>query len=290
MPRYLLLVIPLLLMAACRQEAESPAEEAADTAAQASQAATEAQDTSVGATDPDANADIYTAAVNHPDRPAEDRERDLQRKPAQVMAFAGLQPGMMVLDVFTGGGWYAELLSRVVGEAGTVWAHNPPWYYERYGDAIMTARLVDERLPNVVRHDRPVDALDLPADTFDFAVAGMVFHDLHWMTEDVVGVLRQIHAALKPGGHFLITDHAAPEGTGAAFALEREGGMHRIEEAFAIAEMEEAGFELVDRSDLLRVPEDDRSQPFFQMQGAFTDRFVLLFRKPEAGVTAEDTN
>lgn len=227
--------------------------------------------------------EVLASAVGHPNRSEADRVRDLQRRPADVLAFAGVQPGMTVLDVFSGGGWYAELLSYVVGAQGQVWAHNPPAYFERFGDAGITKRLADGRLPNVVRHDRPMDAMELPNDTFDFAVAGMVFHDFYWLTPDVNAVLGQIRSALKPGGRFLITDHAAPEGTGAEYAMELEGGQHRIEESFAIKEMEEAGFELIGTSDLLRVPEDDRTRPFFLMEGAFTDRFVLLFQKPIDG-------
>ena len=266
-------VLLILSLAACKEQAEEP-----PAAAQATQEAADAVEYNLPDT---AELDYHAMAVHHADRPEVDKERDLQRKPEEVMAFAGLQPGMAVLDLFAGGGWYTELQSRVVGEKGQVWMHNPPQYYERVGEDAVLERLANNRLPNVVRHDRPVDALELPEARFDFVVAGMVFHDLYWMAEDVGAVLRQLHAALKPGGGVLITDHAAPEGTGAEYALQREGGPHRIEEAFVIAEMEAAGFRLAASSDVLRVPEDDRSKPFYQMEGAFTDRFVLLFRKPE---------
>lgn len=273
MYRILIPVLLILSLAACKEQAEEP-----PAAAQATQEAADAVEYTLPDT---AELDYHAMAVHHADRFEDDKERDLQRKPEAVMAFAGLQPGMAVLDVFAGGGWYTELQSRVVGEEGQVWMHNPPQYYERVGEDAVLERLANNRLPNVVRHDRPVDALELPEARFDFAVAGMVFHDLYWMTEDVGAVLRQIHAALKPGGAFLITDHAAPEGTGAEYALQRQSGPHRIEEAFVIAEMEAAGFELAASSDVLRVPEDDRSKPFYQMEDMFTDRFVLLFRKPE---------
>lgn len=276
MNRILIPVLLILLLGACKEQEEQAEEPPA--AAQATQEAADA----VEYTLPDTvELDYYAMAVHYAARPEADKERDLQRQPEQVMAFAGLQPGMIVFDLFAAGGWYTELLSRVVGEEGQVWMHNPPYYFERVGEDAVLERLADNRLPNVIRHDRPWEALELPEASFDFVVAGMVIHDLYWMTEDVGAVLRQLHAALKPGGGFLITDHAAPEGTGAEHALQREGGPHRIEEAFVIAEMEAAGFELAASSDVLRVPEDDRSKPFYQMDGAFTDRFVLLFRKPE---------
>ena len=225
---------------------------------------------------------LVEAAVNHPDRLPEDKQRDEQRKPAEVIAFFdGLKPGMTVLDLFTGGGYYAELAARLVGPDGSVWAQNPNRFYENFGDEAISLRLADNRLPNVIRYDRDMDNLELPENTFDAAIAAMVLHDFFWLTDDVPPVLLGICKALKPGGKLLITDHAAPEGTGNSMALHFRGGQHRIEEAYVVQIMEDAGFELSATSDLLRVPEDDRTQPFFaeEMRGKYTDRFVLVFTK-----------
>ncbi len=222
---------------------------------------------------------VLAAAVNNPNRSAADKGRDEQRKPAQVMAFAGLQPGMTVLDLFAGGGWYTELLSYVVGDDGKVLSHNTRFFYDNYDDGTMAARIADARLANVVTHDREFGDLELEENSLDAIVAGMIYHDIQRMAEDPDDVFLQLCKALKPGGIMLITDHHAPEGTGNAMALE-SGGEHRIEEAFVVTQMEDAGFELVGSSDVLRVPEDDRSKAFFRMDGAFTDRFVLLFKKP----------
>lgn len=223
-----------------------------------------------------------TRTLNHADRPQTDRDRDAQRHPAEVLAFFGIEPGMTVLDVFTGGGYYAELLSRLVGREGEVWAQNPPQFYQRFGSADLDYRLADRRLHNVERQDRPMDDLSLPPERFDAVVAAMVFHGFFWLTDDVPGVLGQLFTTMKPGAVMLITDHSAPQGTGPEYALASDG-KHRIEDNYVIRIMGEAGFELMDTSDVLRVPEDDRTMAFFEpgMRGKYTDRFVHLYRKPE---------
>ncbi len=221
-------------------------------------------------------------AINHPGRPEEDRGRDGLRQPAEVLAFAGIEPGMFVLDLFSAGGYYVELLSRLVGENGEVWAQNPPQFYERFGSADFDFRLADRRLPNVERQDRPMEDLALPPGRFHAVVAALVFHDLFWLTDDVAGVLGQLHAAMRPGAVMLVTDHNAPAGAGADLTREFEG-KHRVEDAFVTRLMEEAGFELVATSDVLSNTEDDRTRAFFEpaMRGKPTDRFVHLYRKAE---------
>jgi predicted methyltransferase len=102
-------------------------------------------------------ADRYRDAVDHPGRPAIDREDDDRRKPAQVMAFAGVSAGETVLEVGAGRGYTTELTARLVGPDGTVYAHG-----------LDPARVVGNRLPNV---------MTVPAQPSDlgerFAAAGM---------------------------------------------------------------------------------------------------------------------
>jgi len=224
---------------------------------------------------------IIIAAVDSPDRPADDRKRDDARKPKEMLAFFGVAPGMKVLDVFSGGGWYAELEARVAGPTGEVWAHNPPEYLKRFGDKDITARLANNRLPTVRRWDKSVDALELPKAYFDGAIANDVFHDLFWLTKDVDGVCRQLFDAVKKGGFVAIVDHSAPAGTGDAFARDISG-QHRIDEALVKQKMLAAGFRLEAESQALRNPADDRTKPFFapEMKGINTDKFALLFLKP----------
>jgi predicted methyltransferase len=274
------ILMAALLLGACQQDGASNSE--VNATPETESAGTTPDLVANPAVDAGANDQRLKAiqgVLKHPDRPTEDMGRDSLRKPGEVLAFSGIEPGMCVLDLFTAGGYYAELLSRLVGDEGEVWAQNPPQFYDRFGSADLDFRLADRRLPNVERQDRPLEDLSLPDEHFDAVVAALVLHDLFWLTNDVPAVLGQIHASLKPGGVMLVTDHAAPPGTGTAMAKDPEG-KHRIEDQEVTLLMEEAGFELVATSEVLRVAEDDRSLAFFEMKGAPTDRFVHLYRKP----------
>jgi predicted methyltransferase len=227
-------------------------------------------------------ANPIVAAVDAPDRPEADRKLDGARKPKEMLAFFGVRPGMKLVDLFTGGGWYAELEARVAGRGGEVYAQNPPEFLQKWGDKGITERLANNRLPTVKRWDRSMDALELPKAHFDGAIANDVFHDFFWLSQDVDGIVKQVYDALKAGGFFAIVDHAAPAGTGDAYARSRDG-QHRIDEALVKEKLAKAGFKLEAESQLLRNPDDDRSKPFFapEMKGKNTDKFALLFRKPK---------
>jgi len=219
------------------------------------------------------------AAVAHPDRTAKDRSQDERRRPVDVMLFAGVAPGQKVVDLFSAGGWYAELLARVVGPSGQVYLQNPADV--RMGAKDLDPRLANDRLPNVVRWDRNMNDLGLPPAYFDGAMLNLVFHDFFTLSQDVDDVLADLHAGLKPGAWVVVVDHAAPAGTGNAFATDPRGA-HRIDEAFAKAMFAKAGFRLEAELDLFRNAADDRQKAFFtpEMQGRNTDKFVLRFRKP----------
>jgi predicted methyltransferase len=224
---------------------------------------------------------VINAAVDSSDRPADDLKRDAARKPKEMLAFFGVARGMKLLDVFTGGGWYAELEARVAGPTGEVWAQNPPEYLKRFGDKDITARLANDRLPTVRRWDRSVDAMELPKAYFDGVVVNDVFHDLFWLSKDVDGVVHQLFDAVKKGGFVAIVDHAAPIGTGDAMARDITG-VHRIDETLVKQKMLAAGFKLEAESQALRNPADDRTKAFFapEMKGINTDKFAFRFRKP----------
>jgi predicted methyltransferase len=224
------------------------------------------------------------AAIDSPDRPAKDRTRDLNRHYGEMLEFFGVRPGQTLLELFAAGGTTAEVLSRAVGPEGKVYAQNPDFFYQRFGKQGMDDRLANNRLPNVIRLDKPLNDMGLPPSSLDGAVANMVLHDFFWLSQDVPDVLKDVYTALKPGGWFGIVDHAAPAGTGARDALDRDKGPHRIDEDYVKKVVTEAGFVLDSSSDALRNPADDRTKPFFDesLRGKPTDRFMLKFRKPAA--------
>jgi predicted methyltransferase len=225
-----------------------------------------------------------TAALAHPERPAKDRERDEGRKPGEVLEFFGVRPGQTLLEYFAARGITAEILARAVGPKGKVYMQNPPWVLERPDmPKAVAERLAGNRLPNVVRLDKPLNDLALPRGSLDGAIMNLVFHDMFWLSEDVPDVLRDLYAAIKPGGFVGVVDHAAPERTDATFATDRDNGPHRIDEDFTRRMFLDAGFVLEAESDVLRNAEDDRQKAFFapELKGKTTDRFVLRFRKPK---------
>ncbi len=231
------------------------------------------------------------AAIDSPDRPAADKQRDEGRRPAIVLQFFGIRPGQTLLEYIATGGNTAELLARVVGPKGKVYMQNSPDFYKgppgpdgKTATQRVEERLANNRLPNLVRLDKPLDDLGLPPDSLDGAVMNLVFHDMFWITDDhVEPILKNLFATLKPGGFVGVVDHAAPAGTGAEYAKKRDG-QHRIDEAYVKKVFKDAGFVFVKESDALRNPADDRQKAFFapEMKGKVTDRFMLLFRKPKS--------
>jgi predicted methyltransferase len=225
------------------------------------------------------------AAVAHAARPDADRARDAGRKPAQVLEFIGIAPGMTVLDMCSGGGYYTEILSYLVGDVGRVAAHSNQAYVAFVGEEF-EMRYLGGRLPNVEILMAENNELSLHPGAFDAVLMVLSFHDLYyaapddgWPAFDVPALLAELHKGLRAGGVVGIVDHYAADGS----PPETGGTTHRIDPAIVIEAMTTAGFELDGQSDLLRNPADDYEKVVFdpEIRGN-TDRFVLRFRKPDS--------
>jgi len=223
-----------------------------------------------------------TAAVAAAERSDKDRERDARDLPAELMAFAGIAPGMKIADVFGGGGYWTELMARAIGPQGHVRLVNNSPYLQFAGKDIKP-RFDGDRLPNTELRVVETCDLKLGRGSFDLIVIFMSYHDLYYVDEkdgwpgiDANGFLNQLHAALKPGGHLLIVDHAAAAGSGNAPAQT----LHRMDEAFAKQDIAGHGFELKKTWDGFRNPGDDLTKLVFDpaVRGK-TDRFTHLYRK-----------
>lgn len=192
-------------------------------------------------------------------RPAEDKARDGSRRPYQVMQLLDVQEGMTVVDVAAGGGWYTEVLSAAVGPSGTVYAQ----FGSRGGD---DERARAARLGNV---EAVFGALPtIGANVADRAVTALTLH--HRDT----AFLREIYDVLKPGGMAVVIDHEGSPG------MDNEA-LHRVVKADARRMIEEAGFEIVEDSDLLHTNADDHTRHIMAPElGRDTDRFLFLVRKP----------
>jgi predicted methyltransferase len=224
----------------------------------------------------DAKSPDYAAIVAAPDRADADRQADQRRQPAKMLAFAGVQTGMKILDMEASAGYSTELLARSVGPAGTVYAQDSAAVIERFVKDKFDIRAQKPAMKNVVHVIRdfddpiPPDVSGLDMITFFFA-----YHDITYMQVDRAVMNKKMFAALKPAGFLIIADHSAKPGDGTNVAKT----LHRIEESTLRQEIEAAGFKLVAEGDFLRHPEDPREAAVFRPQVP-TDEFVLKYQKP----------
>lgn len=204
---------------------------------------------------------------------------DEGRMPAAVLDFAGFKAGDVIADYQAGGGYYSELLSRVVGPKGRVYALTQPNMYKAEAWTALSARF-----PNVVPLVAPATGLMLAPGSVDGVFAHLVYHDLYWESAkyqhpwmDPSVVAANWFAAVKPGGRVVIVDHAGPAGDTRA-VVEK---FHRIDPAIVRRDMEQAGFVFEASSDVLHRSDDPHTANVFDpsIRGK-TDRFVLKFRKP----------
>lgn len=203
-----------------------------------------------------------------PQRSAADRTNDVRRKPAEMLAFIGIVPGMRALDVSAGGGYTTELLARAVGPRGTVYAQS----------AKPSPRLLERarNVPNITVVARPLDDPAPPeAKSLDVVTYMFNYHDLGHLGVDRTKLNRAVFRALKPGGLYVIADHSGRPGTG----ISESGTLHRVEEAFLRSEVEAAGFRLAGEGTFLRNPGDPRDRETPQPPQP-KDEFVLKFVKP----------
>jgi len=218
-----------------------------------------------------------------PERTELDRISDPLRRPDLVLEFFELKPGMTVLDLFSGGGYYTEIVSRVVGAEGKVVAHNNEAYLAFAKDSL-EGRYAGNRLSNVERVTAEADELDLPANTFDAALAMLTWHDFYYLDEengwpaiDKTALVQKLCAALKPGAVLGLSDHVAVSGSDPE---ESGQALHRIDPQRIRNDLAGSCFEYEGEIKVLRNPDDDLSQPMFA-QGirGKTDRIVYKFRR-----------
>jgi predicted methyltransferase len=220
-------------------------------------------------------------AVASTDRPASDKVQDADRKPAQVLAFTGVGPGDKVVDLMPGSGYYTRILSKIVGPRGKVYALQPAEMDKAAPKGLQSLRTFagTPAYANVVVLVQPVAAIRLP-EPVDMVWTSQNYHDLHdpfMGSPDMARFDRSVFDALRPGGIFVVLDHAAANGSGAT----RTNDLHRIDAATVKAEVVAAGFTFIGASDVLRNRSDNHSLPIFDksLRGR-TDKFIYRFRKP----------
>ena len=223
------------------------------------------------------------AAVASTDRSPDNVKLDGSRKPAELLKFLGLRPGMRVADPVGGNFYWAEITGRAVGPKGHVTVWQPKQFYsQKTYDQYQT---VQARLPNVWMRVTPFEAPDFPAGKYDFMLINLDYHDVYWESAkygiphmDPDQWLKTIYAAMKPGAIVGVVDHVASPNNDTRATVEK---FHRIDPNVVKADFKRAGFQLVGSSDMLRNAADDHSLLVFDpnIRGK-TDRFVFKFRKP----------
>jgi predicted methyltransferase len=221
------------------------------------------------------------AAIADPARPDADRQRDADRKPAEMIAFAGIHAGSKVSELLPGGGYFTRIFSKVVGPTGKVYALVPPRPANAPAGmpdfaAPMNALAADTRYGNI-----SVQSFDPAAkspELVDLVWTSLNYHDLHNRPNpDLMPYNKMVFNALKPGGVYIVVDHVAEAGSGA-----RDTSIfHRIDPALVKTEVTAAGFEFVGESNALRNPADPHNVSLRDpsIRGK-TDQFVYKFRKP----------
>ncbi len=222
-----------------------------------------------------------SAAVADTGRPEADTKRDADRKPAEMLEFAGIKAGQKVADFIPGGGYFTRIFSKAVGPTGKVFAvinapapnapppANPP---------AVNAIAADAAYGNVQVVQAGFTSFTLP-EPVDVFWTAQNYHDLHLarFNLDVAAVNKQIFASIKPGGYYVIVDHFAPAGTPVTAA----DTVHRIDPAIVKKEVEAAGFKFVGESKVLRSDKDDYTKTVFDpsLRG-HTDQFIYKFQRP----------
>jgi|CZKU01.1.fsa_nt_gi predicted methyltransferase len=220
------------------------------------------------------------ALVDAPDRSPADRQIDPGRRPAELLTFLHVTPGMRVGELLAGAGYTAELLARAVAPGGKVYAENPAIVLRGSGEA-WAKRLSTPAAKNIVRVDRELDDPFPPeARNLDLVLINLVYHDTVWLGVDRAKMNRAVFDALRSGGRCAVIDHSARPGAG----ISDVETLHRIDEAVVRNELRHAGFVLVGGDSFLRNPSDMRdwndAPEAAGLRRGTSDRFALLFAKP----------
>lgn len=211
------------------------------------------------------------AALADKDRPEADISRDAGRKPGELLAFAGVKPGMKVGELLPGGGYFTRLLSKAVGPTGVVYIWMPA------GTSPERLARLDPILKNPAYANVKLvlgEQIATP-EKVDLIWTTQNYHDLHHTGKSPEPTNAAALAALRPGGTYLVSDHAAKSGSGTTDTDE----LHRIDPELVKTEVVKAGFKFAEESKALANAEDDHTKKVFDLHDK-TDQFLLKFTKP----------
>ncbi|HEX8380330.1 MAG TPA: methyltransferase domain-containing protein, partial [Allosphingosinicella sp.] len=200
-----------------------------------------------------------------PARSADDKSRDQYRHPYEALTFWGLRPGMTILEVGPGAGWWTEILApyaRATG--GRFIATGPDISSPTASAAARKARSdFEAKYANAARYGTVnvwgfgATSAPLPEPgSVDFILVARAFHNWARQGEFTDKAMRDFSAALKPGGVLAVEQHRALEGA------DPKAGTGYVPESYVIQAAERAGLRLDGKSEVNANPKDDRDHPF----------------------------
>ena len=220
------------------------------------------------------------AAVADKGRPEADTKRDADRKPAEMLEFAGVKPGDKVADFIPGGGYFTRIFAKTVGPKGKVFAITNPPPANATTPPPIPAIAADPQYGNITLVATGLGGFKTP-EPVDVFWTSQNFHDLYLtrLNLNVPGTIKTIYDSIKPGGVFIVLDHEANAG---ADVVQTANTLHRIDPAAARKAIEEAGFKFEAESKVLDNPADDHTKGVFDASlRGHTDQFIYKFRKPK---------
>lgn len=229
-------------------------------------------------------ANVAASVANASARSEANLKLDESRKPAELLAFLGLERGDQVIDMFGLNRYWAEIIAPAIGPEGRLIVWQPTQFMNDKRKAEFEAFAA--KAGNVALISTPFEAPRIGTNAYDFMIMNLDYHDVYWQSDerkivrmDPDAWLKTLYAAMKPGAVVGIVDHVASPGADVRETVEK---LHRIDPAVVRADFERAGFVLEAESPLLRNPADDHSLLVFddKIRGK-TDRFIFKFRKPE---------
>ena len=204
--------------------------------------------------------------------------RDANRKPLETLKFFGLSDDMHVLELFPGGGWYTKILAPVLAENGrlavSIFTQGAAAMAEEAGWDIDVIPNDDYQAVEGTRRFT-MGSMDFGEGEFDMA---LTFRNMHNFTDDGRAMLNAaVFKSLKAGGLYGVVDH-----TRRHMQPETGESWRREDPVRTIKEVQAAGFEFVDYSNLHYRPDDElRYEVGRKTVTGNTDRYTFLFRKPE---------
>jgi predicted methyltransferase len=225
--------------------------------------------------------DAIRKAVENPNRRPEDRARDGYRKPAEILALTDIKPGKKVLEFGSFGEldrfgqYYTTMLADIVGPKGMVYMYDPLEVDQQFGG---NTRLFAKDRANVKYEAVNFDKIQLPRG-IDIAFSVLFYHEMLMRGVDMTVFHDKLFKALKPGGIYLVVDHAGVIGEDMKYTLPN----HRIDPSVVRSGIQAAGFENVFPQDLrtLERTDDDKKWTIYTDGKADqTDQMVYMFRKP----------